>query len=109
MVYLPIGTGVFGSTHRIPMRSRGLNEWPNICGGGVSLIFARTETRAWQKWVWPYAHCVLFPAGRIAFCLPDGTRKAGAGAPSAFVSYSAFDTERLIASGIKGAFVRRME
>lgn len=77
-------------------------------GSGIALIFARTETEAWQQWVWPYADAVMFPAGRIAFCLPDGTKKSGAGAPSAFVSYSALDTVRLLESGIRGAMVTKL-
>ena len=74
---------------------------------GIALIFARVETKAWQRWIWPIADAVMFPAGRIAFCFPGGRKKAGAGAPSAIVSYTPEDTRRLIESGIKGAIVRR--
>lgn len=72
---------------------------------GTALIFARTETAAWQRHVFTAAHRIFYPAGRIAFCLPDGTQKSGAGAPSAFISYSPYDTDKLRASGMRGAFV----
>ena len=71
---------------------------------GIALTFARTETDIWQRWIWPYAHSVLFIAGRLYFYLPDGTRAAGnAGGPSALISYSEADTKALKDSEIAGA------
>lgn len=76
-------------------------------GSGIALTFARTETEAWQRWVWPWAKAVLFLAGRIHFRLPDGTRAAGnAGGPSALIAYSEYDVLMLLQSGIPGAVVR---
>jgi hypothetical protein len=76
-------------------------------GYGTALTFARTETDAWQRWVWPFAKAVLFLAGRIHFRLPDGTRAAGnAGGPSALIAYSDYDVVQLLRSGIPGAVVR---
>ena len=73
---------------------------------GIALVFARTEIDIWQRWIWPYAHRVLFIAGRLYFYLPDGTRAAGnAGGPSALISYSNADTRALQNSGISGALV----
>jgi len=75
-------------------------------GRGIALTFARTETEAWVRWVWPYAKAVLFIAGRLYFYLPDGTRaKGNAGGPSALIAYSDFDVEVLKQSGIAGALV----
>ena len=87
-------------------------------GSGIALIFARTETEAWQKWIWPYANGFLFVKGRIVFYYPDGTpalNKKGvispAGAPSVFLSWGeecTNDLEYLCKSGsIEGAFLRR--
>jgi hypothetical protein len=77
-------------------------------GNGIALTFARTETDAWG-WVWPYAAGVLFIAGRLHFCLPDGTRaKGNAGGPSALIAYSESDFQILKDSSIRGALVRRI-
>ena len=76
-------------------------------GSGMSLIFARTETDAWQRWVWPFATAVLFIRGRLEFCLPDGTRvKHNCGAPSALIAYSEADAQILRSSAIRGAMAR---
>lgn len=73
---------------------------------GIALTFARTEIEIWQRWIWPYAHSVLFIAGRLYFHFPDGTRaKGNAGGPSALIAYSAKDSDILWLSGISGAFV----
>ncbi len=72
---------------------------------GIALIFARVETNAWHSFIWPVAHRIFFPRGRIQFCLPNGDSKNGSGAPSAIVSYSSFDTEKIRTSGIAGVFV----
>lgn len=75
-------------------------------GKGIALTFARTETDAWQRWVWPYARLVLFVDGRLYFYLPDGTRAAGnAGGPSALIAYSDEDATLLDNSGLNGAYV----
>ncbi len=39
---------------------------------GIALIFARTETKAFQQWCFPRATGMLFMAGRIKFRLPGG-------------------------------------
>lgn len=77
---------------------------------GMALTFARTETYAWQKWVFPFATAVLFIGGRINFRLPDGTDPGkNAGAPSALIAYSAMDADILRNSGIAGWFVTDLE
>lgn len=73
---------------------------------GTALIFARTETETWHRWVWPVASGILFLRGRITFRFPNGARAKGtAGAPSALVAYGPEDYDRLRASAIAGAFV----
>ena len=71
---------------------------------GTALIFARVETDAWHRWIWPYAYRVFFPKGRIQFCLPDGTQKNGSGAPSAIVVYTESDARKVLESKIEGVF-----
>jgi hypothetical protein len=71
---------------------------------GIALIFARTET-AWFQAVAGKATLLLFPAGRISFCKPDGTlSKSNAGAPSVFMAFGNEAANRLINSGIKGLY-----
>lgn len=55
---------------------------------GMALIFARTETQDWHRWVWPWASGILFLRGRLHFHRPDGQRaELNAGAPSALIAY----------------------
>lgn len=76
-------------------------------GSGIALIFARTDTRAWQDHVFPAADSVLWVRGRLKFCLPDGTVGAApAGAPSALVAYTPEDTKVLADSGIPGVHTK---
>lgn len=76
-------------------------------GGGIALIFARTETEMFFDQVWRKATALLFVRGRLHFHHVDGTRaKANAGAPSVLVAYGAGESAALAASGIEGKFVR---
>lgn len=76
-------------------------------GRGTALIFARTETEMFFKFVWGRASAVLFLEGRLHFHHVDGSRaEANAGAPSVLVCYGAEDAEKLKNSGIKGKFLR---
>jgi DNA N-6-adenine-methyltransferase (Dam) len=73
---------------------------------GTALVFARTETDAWQRWIWPYAKAILFIKGRLHFHFPDGSRApSNAGGPSALVAYGNYDAAALRASGIQGCVV----
>jgi hypothetical protein len=73
---------------------------------GTALIFARTETAAFQRQVWERAHGLLFLSGRLHFHDAAGVRaKANAGAPSVLCAYGEDDMDRLAASEIEGAFV----
>lgn len=75
-------------------------------GRGTVLIFARTETRAWHKYVWPEASAVLFLSGRLTFLAGDGERaSANAGAPSALIAYGTADAILLRGCGLSGQFI----
>ena len=77
---------------------------------GIALIFARTETDVWQRYVWPTATAVLFIRGRLEFAVPDGARvKHNCGAPSALIAYSEQDARILRSSGIRGALVQQID
>ena len=75
-------------------------------GRGIALIFATTDTDIWKKTIWPACDAVLFIAGRLSFCLPDGTTKDGSGGPSVLISWSERDTDALIRSGIQGQILK---
>lgn len=76
-------------------------------GNGTALVFARTETKIFFDWVWPYASALLFVEGRLHFHRPDGTRaKANSGAPSVLIAYGEQAARKLIGSAIPGARVR---
>lgn len=85
---------------------RRLAEYPD---GGIALIFARTETAAFQRWVWGHATALLFLAGRIKFHRPDGSPGLNAAAPAVLVGYGAEALKRLERAYAKrtipGAFV----
>lgn len=72
-------------------------------GRGTALIFARTETEAFQAQVLERASGLLWLAGRLHFHHPDGTRaKANAGAPSVLVAYGQDDLDRMAAADLPG-------
>lgn len=77
-------------------------------GNGIALVFARTETEAFQQYVWPKATALRFVYGRLAFYRPDGscTRTGGCGGPSVLIGYGEEAARRLERSGIPGKLVR---
>ena len=66
-----------------------------ITRGGVALVFARTDTKLWQDFIFPNAYSVLFLRRRVRFCRQDGTPGETATAPSALISFSAEDADVL--------------
>lgn len=74
-------------------------------GNAVVLIFARTETKAFQEFCWRRASGMLFMAGRIRFRLPGGGVAGPAGAPSVLIGYGHDNAEALRNSGLPGYFV----
>ena len=75
-------------------------------GDGVALLFARTETAMFHKYVWSEADALLFLKGRLYFHRPDGTRATGnAGGPSVLIAYGRANALALRNSSLDGAFV----
>ena len=75
-----------------PPYGRDTTKWmqrmANHTGGGIALIFARTDTTAWQEFVFPFANSILFLRRRLTFFTVDGKEgKTTAGAPSALIAY----------------------
>ena len=73
---------------------------------GIALIFARTDTKNFHRYIFPIANAMLFIEGRLTFHHVSGERGANsAGAPSVLVAYGEHAKTRLLESGIKGALV----
>ena len=73
-------------------------------GGGVALVFARTDTEWAHRIVFPNASAVLFLCGRIAFCDVTGTpAPAPAGAPSMFAAFGDYAASRLFNAVQRGS------
>jgi len=57
-------------------------------GQGTALIFARTETKMFHRYVWRAASGLLFLEGRLRFYKPNGiVGKANSGGPSVLIAY----------------------
>lgn len=77
-----------------------------IHGNGIALIFARTETKMFFKYVWNQATALLFIEGRLFFCDGNGVKaKSNAGAPSVLIAYGKKNAEILKNCGIKGQYI----
>ena len=62
----------------------------------IGLIFARTETKMFKKYIWDRAKAILFFYGRLTFYNSDGTKgKMSAGAPSCLVAWDEEGIDRL--------------
>lgn len=75
-------------------------------GNGISLVFARTETDNFSKYIWLHASGILFIRGRLNFYHVNGVRGVwNAGAPSCLIAYGEDNLERLRRCGISGAVI----
>jgi len=75
-------------------------------GNGIALIFARTETKMFFKYVWNAADAALFIEGRLAFRHVTGTAASNnSGAPSVLVAYGKDNVEALRVCGINGKLI----
>lgn len=75
-------------------------------GNGIALIFARTETDDWVRYVWGAADGILFIRGRLYFHHADGRRAAAnSGAPSALIAYGKHNVAALRTPAIGGALL----
>lgn len=75
-------------------------------GRGTALIFARTETDMFFRYVWERATALHFFRGRLHFHFPNGQRApTNAGGPSVLAAYGAADAAILQRSGLPGRFI----
>jgi hypothetical protein len=78
-----------------------------VHGEGIALIFARTDTRLFQRVIFPTASGYLFLSGRVMFCTSNGEVQQHASAPSVLISWGGANRvtlEKLLREGkLKGA------
>ena len=75
-------------------------------GNGIALLFARTETGNFFRYIWPRASGIMFLRGRLVFYHADGTKPANsAGAPSCLIAYGDKNVKALRDSGLDGMFI----
>lgn len=75
---------------------------------GIALVFARTDTQAFHRHVFPWAHSILFLEGRISFCLPNGQPSPtghSSGGPSCLIAYGTLASYRLETSKLPGKII----
>lgn len=73
---------------------------------GISLIFARTETKSFFDFIWNKADSILFIKRRIKFIKSDFSGSGSSTAPSVLIAYGANNTAALENSGIEGKLVK---
>jgi len=75
-------------------------------GNGIALIFARTDNKWFQEFVFGAADGILFLKGRITFLDVEGEEyKYNAGAPSCLIAYGQDNLKALTDSGLNGSIV----
>jgi hypothetical protein len=94
-----------------PYSTTAIKKWmPRMAehGNGTALIFARTETDSFFRYVWEAATAVLFlRSPRLHFHYRDGARaEHNCGAPSVLCAYGEHDADRLATCGLSGQFLR---
>jgi hypothetical protein len=82
-----------------------LEKLANHPGGGVALIFARTETKVFFDQVWDKATGIFFIRGRLSFYRPDGSKGDSAGSPSVLISYGHREAQILKSVNLSGKFI----
>jgi hypothetical protein len=74
---------------------------------GIALIFARTETETFFRYVWNMADAVRFIEGRLFFHHVDGSRaENNSGAPSVLIAYGEYAADRLLKGAIRGKYIK---
>lgn len=99
----------FGRVWMNPPYGKVLGQWLQKISNhanGIALTFARTETGAFQRFVFPKADSLLFIDGRLNFYTVAGTRsQMNGGAPSVLIAYGEQNVDALEDSRIKGKHI----
>jgi hypothetical protein len=74
---------------------------------GIALIFARTETKTFFKYIWPIAKSVYFIKGRLSFYRVNGIKaEYNGGAPSVLIAYGKEADKRLSKFNFGGKYIK---
>ena len=98
----------FGRVYLNPPYGKGMDLWIEKLkkhGNGITLIFARTETKCFFEHIWNDADGILFVKGRIKFYHVSGIQGGTPGAPSLFIAYGKENALALKNSGIAGKYL----
>lgn len=98
----------FGRVYLNPPYGKGMDLWIEKLkkhGNGITLIFARTETKCFFEHIWNDADGILFVKGRIRFYHVSGVQGGTPGAPSIFIAYGKENALALKNSGIPGKYL----
>lgn len=94
----------------MPFFRRMVAHCENGGGGGIALVFARTDTALWHDVIVPHASSILFLRGRVKFLKPDGAAGETATAPSALIGFGESENkllkEKSADGSLPGFFVR---
>lgn len=79
-------------------------------GQGIALLPARTETKTWQRFVFPYASAILFMNRRLHMYDEKGERcKHNLAVSPALVAYGGEAKDRLTRSTLEGKLIKLWE
>lgn len=98
----------FGRVWMNPVYGRECINWLRRLadhGNGITIVFARTETKMFFECVWPKAESIFFFSGRLHFYKPNGQQCGNAGGPNCLISYGEENAEAIDRSGLKGHHV----
>lgn len=74
-------------------------------GNGYALVWSKTDTAAFQRYVFPTADSIFFFFGRLKFLMPNGGKKEKARFPSALIAYGDHNSEAIEQAHFKGQHV----
>ena len=80
----------FGRVWLNPPYGREIEDWMKKMAehnNGVALVFARTDAKWFQRYVFGKATSLLFLNKRVSFCNPDGTKGGRSASPSVLAFY----------------------
>lgn len=83
-----------------------LEKLANHPEGGIALVFARTETKAFFNFVWNKATAIFFIKGRLKFHKPNGELGGTSGSPSVLIAYGEANAEILKNCNLTGKYIR---
>lgn len=96
----------FGRVWLNPPYGRELIKWMEKMSlhlNGVSLIFGRTDTKAFHEFIFPFASSILFIKGRLTFLDVNGKPgMSNGGAASVLIGYGEDNVQAIHESGIEG-------